>query len=422
MKIQQTTLCVAALITANLAVGTTVRAQEVSKPEVVPVPSASASALPVAPGTEVKKTAKVKVGEYRISREDTIAITCLNDIQYSVVATVLPDGTISYPKMGQVQVAGKTLRDLEKIFTEFLKREFVRPKVSVSVRERQVRQISLTGTGVKNTGKRVMRDGWRVLDAISDAGGLVSDRTDLFTAKLIRYETGEDIPIDLVTAYEKVDSDANMILEPNDMLLVDAADESKSQVLVSGEVGTPGFVIIPRDRTISKALESAGGTKPSALLSQAIIERNGEKIIVDLRPLITTGTEPEQRLLPGDKLVIPENKRIVYMIGAVGRQGATIIPDDRPMSLVRAMSDANVPLQNAETKKTQVVRENGDGTQTVTVVNVEAILKSADYTKDVPLQPGDIIYVPYKNGRKFSLTDGVSTLSGLANLRFLLFR
>ena len=366
-----------------------------------------------------KKTSKTKAGEYRISREDRISVTCLNDIQYSTQATVLPDGTISYPKVGQIAVAGKTLREVEAIITKILKKEFVRPQVSVSILERQLRQVALTGTGVKTTGKRVMRDGWRILDAISDAGGLLSDRTDLFTAKLIRYETGETIPIDLVAAYNNFESEANLPLEPNDLLIVDAADEAKSQVLVSGEVEKPGFVIIPRDRTISKALENAGGTKPSALLSEAIIERNGEKIVVDLRTLITTGTEPEQRLQPGDKLVIPENKRVVYLVGAVGRQGATLIPDDRPMTLVRALSDANVPLQNAETKKTQIVRENPDGTQTATIVDVEKILKDADYSKDVPLKPGDIVYVPYKKGSKFGFRDGLSTLSSLGSLRFL---
>lgn len=423
MNIQKNTARAAFIIGVSLAAGTAAGAQEVAKPEAVTVLPIATPVQPVTPSTatSIKKTAKVKMGEYRISREDSIVITCLNDTQYSLTATVLPDGTVSYPKMGQVPVAGKTLREVERAITNFLKREFIRPQVSVAVRERQVRQIALTGTGIKSAGKRVMRDGWRVLDAVSDAGGLLSDRTDLFSARLIRYETGENIPIDLVTAYNNFESEANLLLEPNDLLIIDANDEAKSQVLVSGEVGRPGFVVIPRDRTISKALESAGGPKPGALLSEAIIERNGEKITVDLRQLVSGGTEPEQRLQPGDKLIIPENKKVYYLVGATGRQGATVIPDDRPMTLVRALSDANIPLQAAETKRTQLVRENGDGTQSVTVINVEELLKKADYSKDIPLQPGDLIYVPFRSGRKFSLMDGVQTVGGLASLRFLFF-
>lgn len=418
---------IAAAVCLSIAAGSAVSAQDVSKPEVVAVPAASASAQPAPAPTataplDAKKTAKAKVAEYRISREDAVSITCLNDPQFSVTATVLPDGTISYPKMGQIMVAGKTLRELEVVITKFLKKEFVRPQVSAAVRERQVRQVALTGSGIKTTGKRVMRDGWRVLDALSDAGGIISDRTDLFTAKLIRYETGETIPVDLVTAYSNFESEANLLLEPNDLLIIDAAEESKSQVMVTGEVSKPGFVVIPRDRTISKALESAGGPKPGALLSEAIIERNGEKILVDLRPLVNAGTEPEQRLQPGDKLVLPENKKLIYMVGAVGRQGATLIPDDRPMSLVRALTDAGVLIQNAEIKKTQIVRENPDGTQTATVVNVEKILNDANYTSDAKLQPGDIVYVPFKKGHKFNLMDGLNTLGGLVNLRFLFFQ
>jgi polysaccharide export outer membrane protein len=421
MKKLQNVYCVATAVSLSLVAASVAHAQDVSKPETVSVPAASATAPPAAaPTTPAVKSVKAKPTGYRISREDTIVITCLNDPQYSLSAIVLPDGTISYPKMGQVVVAGKTLQQVEKVLKDFLNKEFVRPQVSVAVRERQVRQVALTGTGVKQTGKRVMRDGWRVLDALSDAGGLLSDRTDLFTAKLIRYETGETIPIDLATAYNNVDSEANLLLEPNDLLIVDALDESKSQVLVSGEVAKPGFVLIPRDRTISKTLEGAGGPGPNALLSEAIIERNGEKIVVDLRPLVNAGTEPEQRLLPGDKLVIPQNKRVVYMMGATGRQGATIIPDDRPMSLVRALGDAGIPLQQAESKKTQIIRENPDGTRTTTIVDVEKLLNNGDYSKDVPLKSGDIVYVPFKKGRKFSLMDGLGAVSSFANLRWML--
>ncbi len=421
MNIQRNIVLAAFIVGTSLSVGTVAGAQEVAKPESVPVPPSAVSAEPaLPPAPAAKKTAKSKAAEYRISREDTVSITCLNDAQYSIAATVLPDGTISYPKMGQVFVAGMTLRQLEATITRFLKKEFVRPQVSAAVRERQVRQIALTGTGVKNTGKRAMRDGWRVLDAISDAGGLLSDRTDLFTARLIRYETSETIPVDLVTAYNNVESEANLLLEPNDLLIVDANDEARSQVLVSGEVANPGFVVIPRDRTISKALENAGGPKPGALLSAAIIERNGEKIVVDLRELVRLGTEPEQRLQPGDKLVIPENKKVYYLVGATGRQGATVIPDDRPMTLVKALSDAGMSLQAAETKKTQIIRENPDGTPKATIIDVEKILNTADYSKDVVLEPGDIVYVPFRKGRKFGVMDAIGSLGSIAQLSFLM--
>ncbi len=375
------------------------------------------------------KSASVKpangVSTYKISKDDSIFISCMNDPQYTMLATVLPDGTISYPKAGQIVVAGKTPREVEAILAGVIRKDFVRPQVSVSVRERQVRQVAVTGSGVKTTGKRIMRDGWHVLDALSDAGGLISDRTDLFTARLIRLETKEVIPIDLSAVYQNSDSSANMLLEPNDLLIVDSVDESRSQIQVTGEVFKPGAVLIPRDHTVSKALQDAGGVKPSALLSEAVIERNGTKIPIDLRQYVKDGSEPEVRLQPGDKLVVPENRRLVYMVGAFNRQGATLIPDDRPMTLVQAISDAGVPLQQAETKKTQVIRAKPDGTQVATTVNVEEMLKKADLSKNIVLLPGDIVYIPFKNGRKFGIMDGVSSLGalgGLVNLRYLFSR
>jgi len=185
-------------------------------------------------------------------------------------------------------------------------------------------------------------------------------------------------------------------------------------------VTRPGFVLIPRDHTISKALEAAGGPKPSALLSEVIVERNGEKFPVDLREYVKSGTEPAMRLQAGDKLVVPENKRLIYMMGAAGRQGATLLPDDRPVTLVRAMADAGVQFNQAEVKKTQIIRQDEKGVQTVTVVNVEEMQKKADYSNDVTLQPGDIIYVPYKGGRKFGVQDLINNAFGISQLRTLL--
>ena len=184
-------------LTTILAAWGTAQAQDVAKPEAVAVPAGTTNAQTVATTPPVSG----KNAQYRISVEDTLDIKCLNAPEYNLQTIVLPDGTISYPKMGQIVVAKKTPREVELAITKFLKREFVRPQVSVSILKRQERQVAVIGSGVKTTGKRNMRDGWHVLDAISDVGGLVSDRTDLFTARLIRYETGEQIPLDLVSAY-----------------------------------------------------------------------------------------------------------------------------------------------------------------------------------------------------------------------------
>jgi len=372
-----------------------------------------------ADASKVAKSGLPAAGEYKISREDSITITCLNDPQYTVTAVVLPDGTISYPKMGQIVVVGMTPHQLENKIRAFLKHDFVKPQVSVSVPVRQIRQVSIVGTGIKETGKRVMRDGWKVLDAIADAGGLLSDRTELFTGSLIRSETGETVPLDLPKVLSN-DPQANMLLEPGDLLLINAVEESKSQVQVSGEVNKPGFILIPRDGSIGKALEAAGGPKETAQLSQVVIERNGEKIPLDLRRMVQDGTEPEGvKLQPGDKLVIPENKRLFYVVGAVSRQGAISLPDDRPMTLVRALSDSGVQLPAAETKKTVLTRLKPDGSQDTKIIDVETLLAKSDYSKDIVLQPGDMIYVPFKKGHKFQATDVLGYLNVLPGVRYL---
>ena len=358
---------------------------------------------------------------YRIGRDDILQITCLNSPDFSETATVLPDGTISYPKLGQVTALGMTPAQLEVKLRAFLKTEFVRPNVTVSVRERQVRQVSIIGSGIKGIGgKRVMRDGWRVLDAIGDTGGLLSDRTDLFTARLIRPGTGDVFPLDLPRVLAN-DPEANLLLEPNDLLIIDSKEEKDSQVQVTGEVLRPGFYVIPRDRSIGKALEAAGGPKlATARLSAAVIEHpNGEKETVDLLPLEQGKGEPDIKLQPGDILRIPENKRLVYLTGAFGRQGATLLPDDRPLTLTQALSDAALSIPQAETKKTTLTRSEADGTTKSYNINVDDMLNHRDAQKDIVLRNGDLIYVPFKRGHKFSLQDAVPYVTTIPSLFYV---
>ena len=56
--------------------------------------------------------------EYVIGLSDTISIRVLDEVGFSVEAQIVrPDGTIAFPKYGDIMVAGKTPQGLREVYS-----------------------------------------------------------------------------------------------------------------------------------------------------------------------------------------------------------------------------------------------------------------------------------------------------------------
>ena len=402
-----------------------------SSPGPAPKKATAASKKPVTPAPvklvpqqqpqepETLAVTSASTPSYRIEKEDVLDVVVTERPEYSKSAEVLPDGTISYPRLGQVYVVGMTLGDLERRIFKELDRLFVNPEITVSVRQRRVRQVSIVGDGIRQAGKQVMRDGWRVLDVIAAAGGLVTSRPELLSAHLLKPKEGGMVAIDLKKLMAN-DATQNLLVEQDDVLTVQTRPVSETQVQVLGQVGKPGSFVYPEDASVIRLITEAGGPTAAASLSEATIERSGKTIKVDLREAYRSGTDPEGvSLLPGDRLVIPENKRYVYVFGAVGKPGMMVYPDDRKLTVASILGETIVSVQNAEYKRTQLMRQKADGTAQTTIVNGEELIDKGNFSLDVPVEPGDVVYVPFKKGRRSILGESMGLINVLPALGWL---
>lgn len=353
---------------------------------------------------------------YRIVPEDLLEITVVNQPDLSRSVPVLPDGKIAYPYLGEITVAGLTLRELTRRIEKGLEAQYVNPQVTILVRQRkiEVREVSVLGA-VKTQGKHAIKEGWRVLDVIADSGGLSTERPEWVSATLYRSGGAESIPLDMVRLLATAAPEANPILEAGDILLVQELDPARTQIQVLGEVGRTGLVTAPRDGSVASVLAAAGGPTPKAALSRAVLLRDGATTPVDLRGLLVDGKlEPEVKLLPGDTLVIPQNKREYGVLGAVRTTGMSDYPDDQALTVRSVLTRAGGPAPGADLKGATVIRPatGGAGNPTLIPVDLEALLKGkGDASQDVAVQPGDILFVPDKQQRRgFRLTDALSFL------------
>jgi polysaccharide export outer membrane protein len=109
---------------------------------------------------------------YTLNTGDDVQITVFDEPDLSINAILDDTGTISYPLLGELQVRGLTVRELETKITEGLRGRFlINPRVNVSIRE--YRPFFVRGE-VANPGSFPFKPGLTVDKAVSMAGGFTS--------------------------------------------------------------------------------------------------------------------------------------------------------------------------------------------------------------------------------------------------------
>jgi polysaccharide biosynthesis/export protein len=84
--------------------------------------------------------------------------------------TVLPDGRITFPLIGEVLAAGRTVTELKQAITEKLEKFVTAPEVTIIVKESRSRIIYTIGK-VGGPGPLALAPDMTVIQALSAAGG-----------------------------------------------------------------------------------------------------------------------------------------------------------------------------------------------------------------------------------------------------------
>jgi polysaccharide export outer membrane protein len=109
----------------------------------------------------------------RIETGDVIIIEVFDEKTLSVERRVQKSGTITYPLLGEVDVAGKTTAEIASILKEKLGKDYlVNPDVTVNVKQYRLRTVSVIGKVMKG-GPVPLPEEERmsIIEAIAQAGG-----------------------------------------------------------------------------------------------------------------------------------------------------------------------------------------------------------------------------------------------------------
>ncbi len=165
--------------------------------------------------------AKRVVDDYRIGPADVLAINVWKDSELTRTVTVRPDGRISLPLVGELEVSGLTASGVQRLIGQRLAEYISSPQVTVIVQEVKSQTYVVVGK-VGKPGSYDLGKPTTVLEAIAIAGGFL-DFAKTKKVKILRRQPGgqtETLYFDYKQVIKGKNSEQNVELQNGDTIVV----------------------------------------------------------------------------------------------------------------------------------------------------------------------------------------------------------
>jgi polysaccharide export outer membrane protein len=276
---------------------------------------------------------------YILGIGDQLDVTVFAYEEFTGARTVLPDGSIIMPMIGNVPTAGKTTVQLAQEITARLRTMLVNPVVTVNLTSLRPVIVNVAGE-VQRPGTVQLRDASAsnsvagveqkpeqrptLANALIAAGGITSN-ADIRQITLKRYAPNGDSEPIVINLWDAIQSDRatpGMVLQDGDSIYiprlqvgegVDRRLLARSQfapatvrVRVVGEVKAPGEVQVPPDSSISSAVAIAGGPTEDANLREVAFVRLNELGQVEQQEFDLRSLNDTNQIQEGDVVIVPK--------------------------------------------------------------------------------------------------------------------
>jgi polysaccharide biosynthesis/export protein len=250
---------------------------------------------------------------------DLVCLTVFDVPELVLKVRVDASGSVSLPLIGDLKLAGMTVRDTQQLIArELVARQLVRvPQVSLLIEEYATQGVTVYGE-VNMPGVYPLMGPHRLYDAIAAAGGLTMKAGRTVT---ILHVGQRDHPEVITLSNESSAGHGDVRIYPGDTIIVSKA----GVVYVLGEVNKPGAFVMENNTSMSllRATALAGGTTKVASLKHALILKQSPQGPVQTEvslDKISHGKATDLQLHAEDILFVPVSNVKTY--GAMGLQGA----------------------------------------------------------------------------------------------------
>lgn len=217
-----------------------------------PPASPEEQAAPASPGPTIVTLS------YTIGPEDQLSITVADESELTGKYRVDTDGSFTFPFLGRLDAAGRSLSELQAALTTRLANGFLRnPQVRVEVDQVRSRSVFVTGE-VRNPNEYAMTSGtMTLLQALALAGSPTPNASNEVIVSRQPDKPGGALEIVRLNRrdLELGRAGYDMVLRTGDIINVPTAQ----RFYVDGQVRNPGYYVLEVGITIQQAVVLAGG-------------------------------------------------------------------------------------------------------------------------------------------------------------------
>jgi polysaccharide export outer membrane protein len=223
-------------------------------------------AAPPQPPPELQSTERLEA----LGMGDMVRVTVFRNPDLTTEARVSERGTILFPMIGEVPVAGLSPSQAGARIADKLRngRFVVNPEVTVAIAQVNSRQVSVLGN-VNKPGRYPLDSiNVKLTDVLATAGGIAGAGADMVT---IVTAGNKKTDVDLAAMFRNGDLTKNVELQPGDTIYVHRAP----MVYVYGEVQKGGAYRVEPHMTVMQAIALASGITPRGTERGIKISRRG---------------------------------------------------------------------------------------------------------------------------------------------------
>jgi len=244
--------------------------------------------------------------DYRLGPGDVLDISVWRRPEISRQNLIVaPDGVISLPQVGVMNVSEMTIVQATLELEHRLSHNYENPEVSLLVREYHNNKAFVLGR-VSQPGVVNFPGNGTLLEALALAGGLPHIGKDTFLTKCAIIRDNDTVLwIDLRDLLDHGNMALNAKIFNNDVIFIPEAEDEMAMVL--GEVEKAGPVMIKRGLNIIDAVMRSGGYTEEANLEKVFILRRdgaeGQITQVNVKAMLETGDFSQNYALQKDDIV-----------------------------------------------------------------------------------------------------------------------
>lgn len=335
--------------------------------------------------------------DYVVGPGDGLNIQLTGAVSRQIKVMVDREGRVALPEVGGVEVAGKSMGEVQRIVQTNLRSQYRDVDADVSLGRLRTVRVYVVGD-VERPGAYDISALSTPLNALYLAGGPTSQGS----LRILRHYRGAKLlqEVDVYDLLLHGVSGSMLRLEPGDTVQVPPL---AAEVTVEGMVRRPAIYELHGEKTLSEVLELAGGVLPSGTLRHVDVERiEAHETRTMLRLDIpeanneasARSTLDNFQIQDGDKIkispILPFPDKTVYLDGHVSRPGKFAYREGmRVTDLIKSYNDI---LPEPYKQHAEVIRlRQPDYAPEILSFNLEDAMAGKE--SDITLKPFDTVRI-----------------------------